>query len=593
MATQAATRRRAGRRLNTSDLRGKRTGPYFRVSRADQQDKKTPEAERSTSTQRRIFTGWAGTAGVQVLGEYADPDISASRFAIEKNRPEFERMVTDVRAGKLDVLWFWELSRQQRRLAVFAALRDLCREMGVLWVIRDRVYDPADSGDMLQLGIQSMIAEGESEQLSGRVYDGKESSAGAGKRAGRFPYGYKRGVLLDPEALTFGPDLFDDDGRPDSPARVVREIFERVTGGESLTAVRKSLNDRGARTRNGSLWANSTVRYIAMNPAYAGLRVRHMAKGAGLSRRADDILTGADGQPVAAAWPPLVLPETFWAAYRLLADPDRTLTKPHRPGGRLLAGVAYCGECGCKLTTKLGAPRQRHRGDTYVCRELGCVGIYQTDLDAYVEAVMVAWLADPATVAALQRDGDTAAITLARADAEKARAELAEWRQAAERGEMTAAGYGAFERGALARIADAEQRERDASVPLILRDRIGPAAAAGWAALDIPVRRQMIAAVAEIRVRKVGRHGNRLVPAAERVEWRWLIGAGAGDHGTVRALGDVEKRAREAEASRLAERRERVARMRENGMTRPQIAAELGLSVSGVAKDIAAIRAAA
>jgi len=47
-------------------------------------------------------------------------------------------MVAEVEAGRLDVLWFWEISRQQRRLDVFARLRDLCRERGVLWVIRDR-----------------------------------------------------------------------------------------------------------------------------------------------------------------------------------------------------------------------------------------------------------------------------------------------------------------------------------------------------------------------------------------------------------------------------------------------------------------------
>jgi site-specific DNA recombinase len=96
---------------------------------------------------------------VEHADTYADPDMSASRFATKKNRPEFERMVADVKAGKLDVLWFWEISRQQRRLDVFAGLRDMCRGHGVLWVMRDRVADPADSKDPLLAGIQSMMAE--------------------------------------------------------------------------------------------------------------------------------------------------------------------------------------------------------------------------------------------------------------------------------------------------------------------------------------------------------------------------------------------------------------------------------------------------
>jgi site-specific DNA recombinase len=587
---EAATMAR--QRRDTSNLTGLRTGVYLRVSRADQDDRAKLRAgsaeERSTATQLRIFEEWAGRTGVEHADTYPDPDMSASRFAVKKNRPEFERMVADVEAGKLDILWFWEISRSQRRLDVFARLRDLCREKRVLWVMRDRVADPADSKDMLLAGIQSILAENESEDLSGRVYDGKESSALNGKRAGRFPYGYKRGKLIDPDTMTFGPDqpdVFDGDGVAvhDSPAYVVQEIFDRLDGGESLTGIRKSLNDRGVRTKAAAPWANSTVRYIAMNPAYAGLRARHVGHGGELSTRASKILDGVE-----AKWPPLVDADKFWRVYNRLADPARVKTKPHRPGGRLLAGVVSCGECGSKLTTRLRNPGQRQRADIYACREKSCTGIYQPDLDAYVEKVMVAWLSDPATAAALQRGGDEAALALARADAEKARAELAEWRRDAERGEVTLAGYKAFEKGALARIADAEQREHDASTPPVLRDRIGPAAAAGWAALGVPVRRQIIAAVADIRLRRVGRHGNRLVPPAERVEWHWLTGPDAGT--TTEPAGDLEERVRAAEAARLADRRAQVMHMRESGLSRAEIAAELGMAVGTVKTDIAASR---
>jgi site-specific DNA recombinase len=586
---EAATMAR--QRRDTSDLRGLRTGVYLRVSRADKDDKKFLDAERSTATQRRVFGEWAERSGVTLTDEYPDPDISASRFAVKKNRPEFERMRADVKAGKLDVLWFWELSRQQRRLSVFADLRDLCRDMGVLWVVRDRVADPANSKDMLLAGIQSMIAEDESETLSGRVFDGKESSALNGKRAGRFPYGYKRGKW-NPETEKFGPDVPDEvDGDDvavqDSPAAVVREIFDRVNGGESVTSIRKSLNDRGVRTKAGAPWANSTVRYIAMNPAYAGMRVRHLEKGGGLSRRSGNILEGPDGKPVKTKWPPLVSAETFWIAYRILADPARLTSKPHRPGDRLLAGIARCGECGCKLTTKLANSRQYQRADTYACREKGCTGIYQPDLDAYVEKVMVAWLSDPATAAALQRGGDQAALELARADAERERAALADWRRDAERGEVTLAGYKAFEKGALTRIADAEERATAASgPPPILRDRIGPAAAAGWAALDIPIKRQIIAAVADIRLRRVGRHGRRLIPAADRVDWHWLTGDAVGT--TAEPSADVIERIGKDEAARLAGRRTKVMHLRESGLSRAEIAAELGMTVGTVKKDITA-----
>jgi DNA invertase Pin-like site-specific DNA recombinase len=570
-------------RRDTSNLTGLRVGVYLRVSRADKEDKKQLDAERSTSTQRRIYREWADRAGVELADEYADPDISASRFAVKKNRPEFERMVADVQAGKLDILWFWEISRQQRRLDVFARLRDLCRDMGVLWVIRDRVADPANSQDMLLSGIQTMIAEDEAEKLSQRLFDGKESAAAKGRRAGRFPYGYKRGKY-DPGTDTFGPDepnVLDGDRNAveDSPAYIVREIFERIMAGDSITSIRRDLNRRGIPSPDGAEWSNSRVRYIAMNPAYAGLRVRHIERGAGLSNRAAAILPGVKTQ-----WPPLIGEETFWSVYRRLADPARTTTRPHRPGGRLLAGVARCGECGCKLTTKLASRRGRPREDMYACRERGCVGVYESDLDDYVTRVMIRWLSLPETAEQLAANGDSEKAALARADLERANAEHADLLRSAKRGGVSLALAEAMEQEIMARITDAKQQVADAELPPLLQDLVGEQAERGWAGLTIPQRRQVIADVADIRVCRVGRQGNQQVPVRDRIEWHWLIGPGAGEDAPD-AVGRIEAHFA-ARAAQLADRRARVMYLRGEGRTRQEIAAELGISVHTVQKDI-------
>jgi DNA invertase Pin-like site-specific DNA recombinase len=586
-------RQRSPRR-DISDLTGLRTGVYLRVSRADRDDKRKPtlDEERSTSTQRRIYDEWAGRAGVLLAGEYADPDMSASRFADKKNRPEFERMVADVEAGKLDILWFWEISRQQRRLEVFAELRNLCRDKGVLWVIRDRVADPANSSDMLLAGIQSMMAEDESEKLSVRVYDGKESAARKGRRSGKIRYGYKRGKW-DPVTETFGPDepdVSDGDGRleEDSPAYTVREIFDRIKRGESITRIRRDLNDRGIRTKpdrnhpDGSTWHNSQVRYIAMNPAYAGKQVRHMERGVGLSQRAGKILEG-----VQVTWPALVDEDTFWAVYRKLADPRRITTKTDRPGGRLLSAVARCGACGGKLTVhKAGSARKRD--DFYTCKEKSCTGAYVRDFEEYVTEVMIRWLSHPETAAQLAGNGDSEAAALAHADLDRANAEHGELLRAAKRGAITLAMAEAMEQEILKRIEDARQRIEDAAAPPVLQGLIGEQAADGWDQLTVPQRRQVIAAVADIRLHRVGRSGPRQVPLRDRVEWKWLLGPGAGQDDTgVDERIQAHYAAREAQ---LTQRRAKVAHLRATGWTRPMIARELGISVSLVGKDIAASR---
>ncbi len=541
------------------DLADRRSARYLRVSRADAEDRRkdTFDAERSTSTQRRIYEQWAERSGVRTADEYADPDISASRFADEKERPEFNRMVADVKAGKLDVLWFWTLSRQQRKLRVFAELRDLCRDMGVIWVIRDRVYDPADTQDMLQLGIQSMFDEKFSEDLSKAVFDGKESAAMQGRPAGRIQYGYKR--IYDPHTKAFirdEPDVWDGNGRPveDSPAAVVREIFDRIHGGEPVNRIRKDLDERQIPTKYGSRWWNSSILQIAQNPVYAGLRVYH-----------GKILDGVQAQAE-----PLVDLGIFWDVQDILTDPKRKTTRPGT-GKHLLSSIATCGQCGSKLVHRnqwRGSERSKN-GDLYVCWHRACVAIYEPLLDRFAAERVIRWLSNPETAREITRRGDSPAARAARTDRIKEEAKISEWRKLAEHGDIDAVDFAAFKKGALARIADAKRRETESSVPAIVTRFLGGQAQAGWDAADITIRRQLVQAVAEVRVHSVGRDaGARAegpVNPVYRVAWRWKLD-GAGDWIPPLSWEDA-KAARAAVRAELHQRRDYASKERTDMIT--------------------------
>jgi site-specific DNA recombinase len=564
---------RKTRSRDRGDLSDQRLGVYLRVSRADEEDKQQLEAERSTSTQRRIAAEWAARAGVQIAGEYPDPDMSASRFAVKKHRPEFERMVADVEAGKLDLLWFWEISRQQRRLDVFARLRDVCREHGAAWIIRDRLYDPRNSGDMLQLGIQSMIAEDETEKLSIRLIDGKKSAALAGKRAGKIAYGYR--AHYDP--ATGKPDYDEIDP---VTAPIVREIYDRLYRGESLYAIHRDLNARGIPTpRGGHLWDSSAVRSIATNAAYIRLRVH---QGEGIPRT-DRVRHAIDG--VLGNWPALVDENVWWAVHEKLSNPGRKKTQPHRPGGRLLSAVARCGACGEPLSVShtRGVPRN------YVCRVRTCCAASLDDFEMYVTRIMIAWLTDQGTKAALaaaaaQADSEVAKV--ARADLARAEARLADLHADALLGDLPD-DYAPAVKGQRAVIAKAKERLAAAQLPPILQGAVlGPEAEAGWWVMSVPQRRQLIAAVADIRLHPVGKRGGDHIPVPldARVEWRWLLGDGNGQ-GAGQTAEQVREKLAALDAAgqqRAADRLARVARMRADGIPGQDMAAELGVSVSMV-----------
>jgi len=521
---------------NINDLTDLRVGLYVRVSDDDNPDKKARKADpkgyiaKQTEDQKKVGLEWAERVGANVVGIYSDPDYSAGRIAT-KPRPEFTRLKRDIEAGKMDLVWFWEVSRSQRRLDVFAELRDLCRAAGVRCVIRDRVYDPDDYKDMITPAILSVMAENESEQTSERVQRGKKDSAHRGRPAGKIPYGYTRIYnTTNREWERDVPNVFDSDGKAvdDSPAFIVREIFERIAGGHSITAIRRNLNDRGIRTQQGYQWDNSKVRYIATSPTYLGQRVHrimeHCDNTASHDRAAKAVLKGVE-----VGWPPLIDAETFYAVQRILTDPARRTTRfGARPGTHLLSAVATCGECGAKLLRKKGPPKGGRPDEVnwmYVCRDRACIGIYQPDLDAYVERVMVAWLSEPDVVADLTAGEDSAAAKQARADAEQGRAELQQLYRDIKAATVSATIGTMSERRLQAAIAEAEQRVQDATVPQVLRGNVGPQAKASWYALDLETKRQIIRTVADIRVHRVGRGGgNKQVPVKDRVEWQWLLG---------------------------------------------------------------------
>jgi hypothetical protein len=62
----------------------------------------------------------------------------------------------------------------------------------------------------------------------------------------------------------------------------------------------------------------------------------------------------------------------------------------------------------------------------YSCRDRGCASINREKLEDYVEEVMICWLSHPDVYAALTKVDDSKAAAQARADANRARADLDE-----------------------------------------------------------------------------------------------------------------------------------------------------------------------
>jgi DNA invertase Pin-like site-specific DNA recombinase len=501
-----------GIKRDVNDVSGLRLALYCRAS------EDSTGREKSVTDQETDGHRWAEARGCEVTATFTDNDRSASRFAT-KARPEFDRLVKEIDAGQIDIVWFWELSRSQRRLDVFAQLRDLCRARGVLWVVAGRVYDLTNYGDLMALGFQAVNGEVESELISERVRRGQASSAAAGKPHGKLTYGYRRvyderGRYVRQESDEVLREAVGKDGNSFrySTAAVIREIFTRVANGDPLITIERSLNGRGIpspREGEGG-WRRGAIRKMVMSPTYIGRRV-HQGEVLEIS---------------AETWPALVSEEVFYAAQNVLNDPARTTTKPAR-ASHLLSYLVRCAVCGKFF--QYTPPGNRRRQATYACIDR-CAGINAADLDAYVSWIIVKYLSRQDVYDFLMASAsDDARVAAARAECERLRAELEDWRRLAEQGEVTAISFARTEKGLLTRIAEEEAKTTGSSLPPVLRGRIGEAAAEGWERADLAVKREIIRLVADIRVSPAGK-GRRNVPIRQRIagNWRWLIGPDEG-----------------------------------------------------------------
>ncbi|HYS38479.1 MAG TPA: recombinase family protein [Pseudonocardiaceae bacterium] len=482
-----------------------RTGrEYLRVS-VDRSGR-----SRSTDEQHEDNARTAEGHGIQLGVPYLDTNRSASRYA-RVAREDFDTLVADLREDRFgaDHLVLWESSRGSRKVGEWVELIELLeqRRVRVLVTTHGRVYDPANPRDRRSLLEDAVDSEYESAKTSLRVRRDTASAAAKGRPHGRPPFGYRR--RYDPVSGVLSAQEIDPDEAP-----LVRELFDRLVAGHSLYAIAKDWRERGIVNRSGKPFLAPHLRNMALNEAYRGLRLHSPGRRGG-NRPSEDAVISL------AAWPALVPAPTFLAVRRLLTAPERRVSRPGR-GIHLLSMIAVCDPCGSVLHV------QYVRGVAqYRCKERGCAGAVESELDGVVEREIVLFLARPELRGQLSEDEtENAELAGVRTELAEARTLVVDLVKAVTSKQMTVQLAGQVERETRQQIVVLERRERELTTPSVLRGLIEPGAdvAARWEAAPMSTKR-MVARIlltpewmGEVRVRPSGRGRRRLpVPVGERV----------------------------------------------------------------------------
>lgn len=419
-----------------------------------------------------------------VVATFTENNIGASKYS-GKKREQYARLLSFLTTGRADVLVCWEGSRNDRTLGGHLELRNILQDNDVKLCLDGKLLDLNDDTDQFSAGIDALVAEKEAARLRKRVLRGQLSNVKAGKPHSKLPYGYRGLAIYEPEA------------------KIIRDMYDKIAHGWSLSAVAKYLNKSMCPTPTWRIpmpwreWTYVQIRQTVLSPTYVGKLVfRGEITGDGI-------------------WPALIDAETYWTVHNKLTDPNKPDEyKAIREAAvvHMCAGVvSQCGICD---------KRMRHhkiRGLAYyTCGN--CTSVKYQDLNDLVEARVIARLSTPSLWAqivaqATNRDQE---VGRARAELKELQSELNDARALVKERKLSVRSFAEIESDLLAQIDKLTEFINDGIHPL-LAEAAGPNAQQVWDKWTMEQKREAIRTLYVIKV--YPNEKGKKTPLDKRVEF--------------------------------------------------------------------------
>jgi len=310
-------------------------------------------------------------------------------------RPDFQRMMDDVRKHKFKAIIVYRLDRISRNISDFTGLIDELTKLDVSFVSIREQFDTSTPMGRAMMFIISVFSQLERETIAERIRDNMHELAKTGRwLGGNTPTGFESGAV---SKITI-------DGKERKSYKLIpipeeieipKMIFDLYTETDSLTAVEAELLRQRIKTKQGKDFTRFAIKAILQNPVY--MVADEDAYNYFTEKEAEvcypkDAFDGSCGIMaynrtnqekgrttqllpvsewiVAIGKHPGVVPSKQWI--KVQESLDRNKSKAYRKprnNEALLTGLVYC-SCGERMYPKL-SQRKTASGEviyTYVCK---------------------------------------------------------------------------------------------------------------------------------------------------------------------------------------------------------------------------------
>lgn len=284
----------------------KKAALYSRVSTLEQKNK-----GYSLNAQIEKLEKYAHAMDYEIIGHYSDGGSSGSNL----DRPEMQKLMTDIESGAVDVVIVHKLDRLSRsQKNTLFLIEDVFLKHNVGFISLQENIDTTTAFGRAMIGILSVFAQLELDMITERMMMGRIERAKKGywKGSGNVPFGY---------------DYIDGQLCLNADSSIVKEVFDRFTDGIGAYEIYKDLLDRYP----DKIYSSNMIIRILDNITYSGKVI-------------------FDGEIYPGMHDAIVGEETFSLAKELrTALPDKFKVDRTKRAA-LLARKIYCGHCGVNVS---------------------------------------------------------------------------------------------------------------------------------------------------------------------------------------------------------------------------------------------------